>query len=205
MPHFLLLFPLSKFPISTVVQISFLFSSLIVIVLLYKFVYRNLYVINYKPLILHNSTCVYTFLVWPLDIRQPINFSLSWERPTLPLLILLYCLKFFVSAWSFKRFPPSCWLCYWWYSCSVYVWAVLVRLHGCDFLHYQETQSHSKVPDPLLLTNVLFPSISVSIWALFTPGCEQRHFFCCTSNLSVFDKQLHVRPDRIQTVAERAN
>lgn len=116
MPHFLLLFPLSKFPISTLVQIYFLFSSLIVIVLLYEFVYRNLYVINYKPLILYNSTCMYTFLVWPLGTRQPINFSLPWEGPTLPLLNLLYCLKFFVSGWGFKRFPPSCWACYWWYS-----------------------------------------------------------------------------------------
>lgn len=171
----------------------------------------NLSTETYMLLIINHSFCIiahvcmYTFLVWPLGTRQPINFSLPWEGPTLPLLILLYCLKFFVSGWGFKRFPPSCWACYWWYSFSVYVWAVLVRLHGCGSLHYQETQSHSKVPDPLVLTNVLPTSISVSIWTLFTPGCEQRHFFCCTSNLSVFGMQLHVRSDRIQTAAERVN
>lgn len=159
-----------------------------------------------NPLILHNNTCMYTFLGWPLGTRRPINFSLAWEGPPLPLLVFLNCLKFFVSGWDFKRFPPSCWACYWWCSCSVYVWAVLVRLHGCGLLHYQETQFHSKFPDPLVLTNVLPPSLpflwAFELYLLLT--VNKRHFFRCTSILSVFGKQLHVSSDRIQTVVEKA-
>lgn len=130
-----------------------------------------------NPLILHNNTCMYTFLGWPLGTRRPINFSLAWEGPPLPLLVFLNCLKFFVSGWDFKRFPPSCWACYWWCSCSVYVWAVLVRLHGCGLLHYQETQFHSKFPDPLVLTNVLPPSLPF-LWAfeLYLLLTEQKTF-----------------------------
>lgn len=83
------------------------------------------------------------------------------------------------ASWAFA---PSTLHAHWCHSCSCYGWAVmLVRLSGCSFWHYQDTQFHTQTSQPSASGNHSAPPSTVfsksqakwylldaSIWTDFT-------------------------------------
>lgn len=93
------------------------------------------------------------FHSWPFDIGQPIGvFFPRKDNLSHPQLSSVFHSSLCRVETSLACLSPI-WNDHWYCPCSAHVWVVMwVRLYRCSLWHYQETQSHSKIPDPLSLT-----------------------------------------------------
>lgn len=100
----------------------------------------------------HNVTCMFWVLtVWDWVTLGKTIFPSHSQLYIIPVLHPCSSLCRAGASWAVHCGGLAYWcLCP---PCPAQVWAVmLVRVYWCNFWHYQEAQSHSKVLDPLTLT-----------------------------------------------------